>query len=94
MLRLAHKEDLWLHARGSAGSHVIVRMKKRTVRPPMAVLEKVAAIAAWYSKQKGSSLVPVILTQRKYVRKPKGAPAGLVLVDREDVLMVKPEQGG
>ncbi len=94
MLRLAHKDDLWMHARGSAGSHVIVRMKKRTVRPPMAVLEKVAGIAAWYSKQKGSSLVPVILTQRKYVRKPKGAPAGLVLVDREEVLMVKPEQGG
>ncbi len=93
MLRLAHKDDLWFHARGSAGSHVILRMRKQKARPPQNVLEKAAALAAWYSKQKGSSLVPVILTQRKYVRKPKGAPPGTVLVEREDVFMVTPDQG-
>lgn len=90
LLRLARKDDLWLHARGSAGSHVVVRVPKRNDRPPQTVLESAAALAAWYSKQKGSSLVPVILTHRKYVRKPKGAPAGAVLVDKEDVLLVKP----
>lgn len=93
LLRMAHKDDLWLHARGSAGSHVVIRMRKQTKRPPQAVIDKAAGLAAWYSKQKGSSLVPVILTQRKYVRKPKGAPPGLVVVEREDVLMVKPDQG-
>lgn len=90
LLRLARKDDLWLHARGSAGSHVVVRVRKRDEAPPRAVLETAAALAAWYSKQKGSSLVPVILTHRKYVRKPKGAPPGAVLVDKEDVLLVKP----
>jgi predicted ribosome quality control (RQC) complex YloA/Tae2 family protein len=93
LLRLAHKDDLWLHARGSAGSHVVIRMRKQTKRPPQPVIDKAAGLAAWYSKQKGSSLVPVILTHRKYVRKPKGAPPGLVVVEREDVLMVKPDQG-
>jgi predicted ribosome quality control (RQC) complex YloA/Tae2 family protein len=93
LLRLAHKDDLWLHARGSAGSHVVIRMRKQTKRPPDSVLDKAASLAAWYSKQKGSSLVPVILTLRKYVRKPKGAPPGLVVVEREDVRMVKPDQG-
>jgi predicted ribosome quality control (RQC) complex YloA/Tae2 family protein len=93
LLRLAHKDDLWLHARGSAGSHVVIRMRKQTTRPPDAVVNKAAALAAWYSKQKGSSLVPVILTLRKYVRKPKGAPHGVVVVEREEVRMVKPNQG-
>lgn len=93
LLRLAHKDDLWLHARGSAGSHVVIRMRKQTKRPPAEVLDRAAAWAAWYSKQKGSSLVPVILTLRKYVRKPKGAPAGMVVVEREEVRMVKPDQG-
>lgn len=93
LLRMAHKDDLWLHARGSAGSHVVIRMRKQAKRPPMEVIQKAAGLAAWYSKQKGSSLVPVILTHRKYVRKPKGAPPGLVVVEREDVLMVKPDQG-
>jgi predicted ribosome quality control (RQC) complex YloA/Tae2 family protein len=93
LLRMAHKDDLWLHARGSAGSHVVIRMRKQSKRPPMEVLDRAAALAAWYSKQKGSSLVPVILTLRKYVRKPKGAPPGLVVVEREEVRMVKPDQG-
>jgi predicted ribosome quality control (RQC) complex YloA/Tae2 family protein len=93
LLRLAHKDDLWLHARGSAGSHVVIRMRKQAKRPPQPVIDRAAGLAAWYSKQKGSSLVPVILTHRKYVRKPKGAPPGLVVVEREDVLMVKPDQG-
>jgi predicted ribosome quality control (RQC) complex YloA/Tae2 family protein len=90
LLRLARKDDLWMHARGAPGSHVVIRCHKRAERPPQAMLEAAASLAAWHSKQKGSSLVPVILTRRKHVRKPKGAPAGAVLVDKEEVLLVKP----
>lgn len=90
LLRLARKDDVWMHARGSAGSHVVVRIRRRGEAIPKPVAEQAASLAAWYSKQKGSSLVPVILTLRKHVRKPKGAPPGAVLVDREDVLLVKP----
>jgi predicted ribosome quality control (RQC) complex YloA/Tae2 family protein len=89
-LRHARPFDLWLHARGSPGSHVIVRLKGRDDTPPPAVLERAAALAAWYSKQRGSSLVPVLYSPRKHVRKPKGAPPGSVRVLREETLLVEP----
>jgi predicted ribosome quality control (RQC) complex YloA/Tae2 family protein len=49
-----------------------------------------AGIAAWFSKLKGSKLVPVAMTQRKYVRKPKGAPPGTVVIEREEVIITAP----
>ncbi len=82
--------DLWLHARGVPGSHVVLRLKGRSVTPPASVVETAAGIAAWWSKARTSHLAPVIVTERKYVRKPRGATAGAVLIDREDVLMVEP----
>lgn len=90
LLRVSHKEDIWLHARATSGSHVIIAMNRSTGFPPKSVLEKSAQIAAFFSKMKGSSLVPVIFTKRKFVRKPKGAAAGAAKVDREEVLLVKP----
>ena len=54
------------------------------------VIEYAAGIAAFYSKRKNDSLCPVMVTPRKYVRKIKGAPAGAVMVDKEDVILVKP----
>lgn len=86
----AHKEDVWLHARGVGGSHVVIRMNNQKEMPPKHVIFKAASIAAWNSKAKGSRLAPVIVTKRKYVTKPKGAPAGTVRVQQEDVEMVKP----
>jgi predicted ribosome quality control (RQC) complex YloA/Tae2 family protein len=88
----AHKEDIWLHARGVAGSHVVIRMNNQKEMPPKHVILKAAAIAAWNSKARGSNLVPVIVTKRKYVTKPKGAPAGAVRVQREEVEMVSPRE--
>jgi len=87
----AHKEDIWLHARGAGGSHVVIRMNNNKEMPPMEIIHKAASFAAWQSKLKGSTLVPVIFTKRKYVSKPKGAPAGTVKVHREEVIMVKPK---
>ena len=87
---IANKNDLWLHARGTAGSHVIIRRNRDEV-VPREVIERAASLAAWYSKARGSHLVPVMLTERKFVRKPKGALPGTVVVDREEVLMVEPE---
>ena len=90
----AHKEDIWMHARGVPGSHVVIRMNKRSDFPPKIVLETAAGWAAWYSKAKTSSLVPVSATKRKYVRKPKGAAPGTVFIEKETVLLVKPEKPG
>lgn len=88
----AHKEDIWLHARGVSGSHVVIRMNNNKELPPKSVILKAAAVAAWNSKSRGVQLAPVIYTKRKYVTKPKGAPAGAVRVQRENVEMVQPQK--
>lgn len=86
----AQKHDLWLHARGVSGSHVLLRRSSKTQVPPKSVIEQTAAIAAYFSQAKNSSLAPVIYTERKFVRKArKGAP-GAVIVEREQVLLVVP----
>jgi predicted ribosome quality control (RQC) complex YloA/Tae2 family protein len=53
-------------------------------------ITEAAALAAWHSKARHNSLVPVIYTQRKYVRKPRKAKPGLVTVERETSVMVEP----
>ena len=88
--RHARKYDLWMHARGVGGSHVVLRLPNRHAQPGRPVLEQAAAIAAHFSKAQGSSLVPVMVAPRKYVRKPKGAAPGAVVVEREEVLLVEP----
>jgi predicted ribosome quality control (RQC) complex YloA/Tae2 family protein len=88
-MRWAHKNDLWLHARDVAGSHVIIRHKAG--KPfPKEVIEYAASIAAFNSKRKTESLAPVMVTPRKFVRKRKGDPVGAVVVEKEDVVLVEP----
>jgi len=89
-LKVARKFDLWLHARGVAGSHTVLRVKGRTDTPPRRILEQAAAIAAWHSKARTSGLAPVIITQRKYVRKPRKSLPGTVIVEREKVILIEP----
>ncbi|AZQ61032.1 DUF814 domain-containing protein [Flammeovirga pectinis] len=88
--RFAHKRDLWLHARDVAGSHVVVKWKSKQPTFPINVIEKAASIAAYYSQRKTDTLCPVIYTPKKYVRKRKGDPAGLVVVDKESVVLIEP----
>lgn len=86
----AHKDDLWLHAKDVSGSHVLLKQKAGH-KFPAEVKEKAASLAAWYSKRKSDSLCPVICTSRKWIRKPKGAAAGAVKVEKEEqVLLVQP----
>lgn len=85
------KFDLWLHAKDVSGSHVIIRNISRQ-EIPLATIEKVAQVAAFYSKAKSESLAAVIYTDRKYIRKPKGATPGLVKVDKEKMILVEPKQ--
>lgn len=90
--KFANKEDLWLHAKDVTGSHVIVRQRPGQNIPEM-VLEYAAGLAAYYSKRRNDSLVPVQYTPRKYIRKRKGDPAGFVVVEREEVIMAEPVKG-
>lgn len=89
-LKRAYKEDLWLHAKDVAGSHVLI--KYQAGKPfPKDVIERAAQLAAYNSKRKTDSLCPVVVTQKKYVRKRKGDPAGAVVVEREQVILVEPK---
>lgn len=86
----AAPQDLWLHAQSVPGSHVILKKDGPADNPPSRVLEMAAAVAAHYSKARHSSLVPVIYTQRRYVRKFRGAAPGQVRCERERMIMVPP----
>jgi predicted ribosome quality control (RQC) complex YloA/Tae2 family protein len=87
--RHAYKEDLWLHARDVAGSHVVIKYQAGK-KFPISVIERAAQLAAYFSKRKNESLCPVIYTPKKFVRKLKGAAQGAVKIEREQVLMVQP----
>jgi NFACT N-terminal and middle domains/NFACT protein RNA binding domain len=88
--QVAKPTDLWFHAQSVPGSHVILRSRGGSDGPPSRVIERAASIAAHFSKAKHSALVPVIYTQRKYVRKFRGAKPGQVVCEREKMMMVPP----
>lgn len=91
-LKHAGKNDLWLHARDVPGSHVVI--KHQSGKPfSKRLVEYAASLAAYYSRRRTETLVPVSVTEKKYVRKKKGSPPGAVVMDRETVWMVKPSAG-
>jgi len=89
-LRHAKPGDLWFHARGGSGSHVVLKMDTGKGEPSKRAIEQAAAIAAYYSKMKTAGTVAVAMTEKRYVRKPRGAPPGTVAIEREKVIFVKP----
>jgi predicted ribosome quality control (RQC) complex YloA/Tae2 family protein len=89
-MKHAKPQDLWFHARGSSGSHVVLKVGSGKGQPGKKAREQAAAIAAYYSKMRSASVVPVAMTERKYVRKPKGSPAGTVVLEREKVIFAEP----
>ena len=93
-LKYARPGDLWFHARGSSGSHVVLRTGTGKGEPSRRALEETASIAAFYSKMKTAKHVPVAMTEKKYVRKPRGAPAGTVVIEREKLFFVNPRLPG
>ncbi|MCU0426940.1 MAG: NFACT RNA binding domain-containing protein [Candidatus Kapabacteria bacterium] len=89
-LRFAKPNDYWFHARGVPGSHAVLRSSAKDKKPPKQVVEQAASIAAYFSKARNAKLSPVAYTQKKYIRKPKGAAVGAVILEREEVVMVRP----
>lgn len=82
--------DVWLHARHTAGAHVVLRWGKEG-NPPARDLEEAAVLAALHSRARTSGAVPVDWTLRKHVRKPRGAAPGSVAPDRVKTLLVRPD---
>jgi predicted ribosome quality control (RQC) complex YloA/Tae2 family protein len=85
---LATQDDIWLHARQIPGSHVILRTAGR--EPPRAILERAAGLAAHFSRSRDDARVAVDWTPRKFVRKIRGGPPGLVSYVNEKTLDVAP----
>jgi predicted ribosome quality control (RQC) complex YloA/Tae2 family protein len=89
-MRFARPNDYWFHARGSSGSHVVLRWNDPKTKPPKEAIRGAASIAAYYSGARGAKMVPVAYTLKKHVRKPRGAAVGAVVMEREEVIMVEP----
>jgi predicted ribosome quality control (RQC) complex YloA/Tae2 family protein len=88
-LRFARGNDIWLHTKDIAGSHVLIRANDKTVTE--AALLEAANLAAYHSKGRDSGQVPVDYALKKYVRKPAGAKPGFVIYDHHKTLYVTPQ---
>lgn len=90
--RAVPKNDIWMHAQGCPGSHVVLKRKTPKSEPTPRALEEAAALAAYWSKARGSHIVPVNYTEARYVQKPRGAPPGQVTIRHEKTLFVHPRE--
>ena len=90
--KIASPNDMWLHADGLPGSHVLIKNPDRG-DVPEDVLHKAAALAAYNSKGKNADKVSVTYTYARFLKKPKGAKPGLVILKERKSIMVRPEIG-
>ena len=89
-LKTAMKNDMWLHTQKIPGSHVIIVGDGKEVSDES--IEEAAVIAAYYSKAKDSSLVPVDYTRVKALKKPNGAKAGMVIYHEYWTIITNPDK--
>ena len=89
-LKFAVNQDVWLHTKDIPGSHVIIKTEGKDVDD--ATLEEAANLAAFYSKGKMSSKVPVDYTRRKNVKKPSGAKPGMVIYENNFTIYMTPDE--
>ncbi len=87
-LKVARDNDIWLHAKDIHGSHVILRTNGEM--PKISTIEKAAKLAAYHSKAKYSSHVPVDYCFVKFVKKPKGSAPGYVIYSNNKTVFVDP----
>ncbi|HEY6406663.1 MAG TPA: NFACT RNA binding domain-containing protein [Ktedonobacteraceae bacterium] len=85
----AAANDIWLHARGVPGAHIIIKAAGREI--PHSTIEQAASLAAYYSQARGTTTAPVDYTLQRHVRHMKGGGPGMVIYDKERTLYVAPE---
>ncbi|MBP8742514.1 MAG: NFACT family protein, partial [Acidaminococcaceae bacterium] len=86
---IAKPRDLWFHTKGFPGSHVI--LKTALPKPTEAEIETAANLAAYFSKARNSSNVPVDCAEKRFVKKPSGAKPGFVIYTNQQTLYVTPD---
>lgn len=87
-MKLARKNDTWLHAKDIPGSHVVIRGEGFTEQ----TLNEAAILAAYFSKAKHSSNVAIDFTKIKHVKKPSGSKPGYVTYDHQQTIYVTPNE--
>lgn len=90
--RIAKPHDLWLHAKNIRGAHVVVPLEKNR-SCPADVLVDAATLAAHFSDARNESMCEISYVERRYVRKPRKSAPGLVMTQREKVMVVRMEKG-
>lgn len=88
--RLAARDDVWLHTKDIPGSHVVIRSKDK--EPAEQTIREAAILAAYNSKARHSSSVPVDFTKVRYVKKPAGAKPGFVIYENQQTVYVTPNE--
>ena len=89
-LKRATNQDIWLHTKDIPGSHVIVITGGKPL--PDTTLLEAANLAAYNSRSKNSTNVPVDYVEKRHVRKPNGAKPGFVIYDSHKTVHVNPEE--
>ncbi|MGI6777038.1 MAG: Rqc2 family fibronectin-binding protein [Acetivibrionales bacterium] len=89
-LKMASSNDIWLHTKNIPGSHVIIKKSHKEI--PESTIEEAALLAAYHSKARLSSNVPVDYTMVKNVKKPNRAKPGMVIYDNYKTVLVTPDE--
>lgn len=89
-LRIADPEDIWMHTKNIPGSHVIIKCAGKNISDE--TLYEGAMLAAYYSKGRMSSQVPVDYTMKKHVKKPSGSKPGMVIYETNSTIYVTPKE--
>ena len=90
-LKVAKDKDIWFHTKDIPGSHVVVINTQGKSLPRQTLIEA-GMVAAYFSKGRLGSNIPVDYTERKHVRKPSGAKPGVVIYDNHSTLFVTPDE--
>ncbi|MGI6084537.1 MAG: Rqc2 family fibronectin-binding protein [Acetivibrionales bacterium] len=89
-LKLARHEDIWLHIKNFAGSHVVIKTEGKEV--PDSTIIEAAQYAAWFSKARSSTKAEVDYTHVRNVKKPSGAKPGMVIYVNYHTVIVTPKK--
>ena len=89
-LKVADNDDIWMHTKNIPGSHVIIKTNGNSV--PNETIVEAAMLAAFFSKGKMSSQVPVDYTKKKNIKKPNGAKPGMVIYETNSTVYVTPTE--
>jgi predicted ribosome quality control (RQC) complex YloA/Tae2 family protein len=87
--KIAAPEDVWLHAAGVHGAHVVIRNPERRAAVPAATLAEAAGLALWFSDARAEAAADVHWTRRKNVKRARGGTSGMVVLKRSETLRAR-----